>query len=126
MQHYLVKYCNEYFLLDVDLTRMAKSLPIFTYVFCLDEIHTDSIYECVWKSSDQSHCYGCQPIQATSLWLSGVNRFEIQSVEQWLSDNNLIFNTEPFYSDYPDYPLKCIILTTSQKDDLLIICSQVR
>lgn len=78
----LVKLCNEYYLLDADMSRMAKELPAETLVFCLDETHMSDPKECIRRSSLTDHCHGCQPLIATSDSnygeLPGLNKKDIE------------------------------------------------
>jgi len=89
MSHKLVKLEKEYFILNVDFSRMAKDLPEGTLVFCLDETHTGKITECLMHSTKEFNCYGCQPIIASTLQLKNVNFLIKEQVENLLEDFNI-------------------------------------
>lgn len=84
MNYKLVKLETEYFVLNVDFSRMAKDLPEGTPVFCLDETHTGKIKKCVINSTKNFHCYGCQPLVASTLQLKDVNFLIKEDVENLL------------------------------------------
>lgn len=78
----LVKLCNEYYLIDANMSRMAKKLPAETLVFCLDETHMNDPKECIRRSSITDNCHGCQPLIASSdsnySELPGINKKEVE------------------------------------------------
>ena len=81
----LVKLCNEYYLIDSDMSRMAKDLPADTLVFCLGETHMNSPKECIRKSSTNDHCYDCQPLIASSALIYDLPRLNKDDISNFVN-----------------------------------------
>ncbi len=81
----LIKLNDEYYLVDVDMSRMAKDLPIGTCVFCLGETHMNDINECLRLSSKNDNCYGCQPLIASTKKYDNVYLLDKVKVEKLLT-----------------------------------------
>ena len=99
----LVKLNNEYYLLKEDMSKMAKDLPNGTTVFCLSETHINDIDECIRKYSEGDHCYGCQPLIASSKKMDEVkllDKIQINELVGNVDVENLA--RELTYKDYTD------------------------
>jgi hypothetical protein len=56
----IIKHNGGYLLIDDDMNREARTLPVGTVVFCIGEIYSG--YPEVRHSTTNDHCNGCQPI----------------------------------------------------------------
>lgn len=82
----LAKVNNEYYLVNADLKRMAKDLPAGTLVFCLDEIHTNDPKESIRHSSVGDHCYGCQPLIASTTKINELPLLDKANIESLIQE----------------------------------------
>lgn len=80
----LVKLNDDFYLLNDDMSRMAMDLPVGTLVFCLSETHMKDPDECIRKSAIEDHCYGCQPLIASTTQIEGASLLGFQNVETLL------------------------------------------
>lgn len=78
---------NNYYLVDIKPDRMAKDLPVGTRVFCIDE-HLTGFPE-VRISSETDHCFGCQPLIASTEEIEGCLLMYYDMIEEALKGFNL-------------------------------------
>lgn len=71
---------GETYLLSVDLSRMAKDLPVGTLVMCIGEIPHEGA--CIRRSGKNDHCHGCQPLIASTKDIEGVDKLEITNYDK--------------------------------------------
>lgn len=71
---------GETYLLSVDMSKMAKDLPVGTIVMCIDEIPHEGA--CIRKSTKNDHCHGCQPLIASTKDIEGLDKLVITNYDK--------------------------------------------
>lgn len=86
MKGRVVKLAGNLFLTKSDFETMAKDLDANTLVFCHYEVHTKDDKECIRHSTKGDHCYGCQPLIASTKDIEGVLKITESDTLNDLSD----------------------------------------